>query len=269
MRNNHGRLPESDLVRPLSQGAKSTRAAISSARFTPEIRSALLVLLDAAECARDAGTDVWQFSVEISVLRQMGLTKNDCRWLVAQGLAQHACEHTTHKTDRRTFQPYSNLALPKGTCFAIAEHGAAYARTLLASQVQSAAIRLVLDPSLNSDVSSGNDSPTSFPTWDPDRQQLRVGRTVVKEFKVPAANQQAVLAAFQEENWAPRIDDPLPPSPNQDPKRRLHSTINCLNRNQKRPLIRFLGDGSGEGVRWEFVLPHEDVHQIETAVARF
>jgi hypothetical protein len=269
MLHNHARLQESDLARPLSKGATSTRAAIPSARFTPEIRSALLVLLDAAECARDAGTDVWQFSVEISVLHQMGLTKNDCRWLVAQGLAQHACERTTHKTDRRTFQPYPNLALPKGTCFAIAEQGATYARALLASQDQSAVIRFVLDPSLNSDVSSGNDSLSSFPTWDPDRQQLRVGRTVVKEFKVPAANQQAVLAAFQEEKWAPRIDDPLPPSPNQDPKRRLHSTINCLNRNQKRPLIRFLGDGSGEGVRWEFVHPHEDFRQIETVVARF
>jgi hypothetical protein len=118
-------------------------------------------------------------------------------------------------------------------------------------------------------MSPGSGSLSSFPTWDPDRQQLRVGRILVKEFKVPAANQQAVLAAFQEENWAPRIDDPLPPSPNQDSKRRLHSTINCLNRNQKRPLIRFLGDGSGEGVRWEFVLPHDDVRHIEAAVIPF
>ena len=158
---------------------------------------------------------------------------------------------------------------PKGPASRSPNRARTYARALLASQDQPAAIRFVLDPSLNSDAYPGNDSLSSFPTWDPDRQQLRVGRTVVKEFKVPAANQQAVLAAFQEEKWAPRIDDPLPPSPNQDPKRRLHSTINCLNRNQKRPLIRFLGDGSGEGVRWEFVHPHEDFRQIETVIARF
>ena len=50
-----------------------------------------------------------------------------------------------------------------------------------------------------------------------------------------------------------RIDDPLSPKLDQDPKRRLHDTINSLNRNQKRPLVRFLGDGSGQCVRWEFI----------------
>ena len=59
---------------------------------------------------------------------------------------------------------------------------------------------------------------------------------IVKEFKVPAANQEAILAAFQEEGWVPRIDDPLAPQLNQDSKRWLHDTINSLNRNQKHEL---------------------------------
>ena len=50
-----------------------------------------------------------------------------------------------------------------------------------------------------------------------------------------------------------RIDDPLPPVPEQDPKRRLHDTIKCLNRNHRRKAIRFHGDGTGEGVCWEFL----------------
>jgi hypothetical protein len=36
---------------------------------------------------------------------------------------------------------------------------------------------------------------------------------VVKEFKLPAPNQETILTAFQEEGWPPRIDDPLPPVP--------------------------------------------------------
>jgi hypothetical protein len=32
----------------------------------------------------------------------------------------------------------------------------------------------------------------------------------------------------------------------------LQETIKSLNRNQKQLLIRFIGDGSGTGVRWEF-----------------
>ena len=89
------------------------------------------------------------------------------------------------------------------------------------------------------------------PVWDCDRQELRWGGTLIKQFKVPSPNQETILAAFEEEHWPPRIDDPLPPQMDQEPKRRLHDTINTLNRNQKNALIRFLGDGSGQGVRWE------------------
>jgi hypothetical protein len=93
--------------------------------------------------------------------------------------------------------------------------------------------------------------PVKVPTWDRDRQELRWGDKIVKQFKVPSPNQETILAAFAEEQWPPRIDDPLTPQLEQDPKRRLHDTINTLNRNQKNPLIRFFGDGSGQGVRWE------------------
>ena len=92
---------------------------------------------------------------------------------------------------------------------------------------------------------------SALPHWDRDRQELRVGNVVVKQFKVPAPNQEMIIAAFEEEGWPPRIDDPLPPHPQQDSKRRLHDTINSLNRNQREELIRFLGDGSGQGIRWE------------------
>jgi hypothetical protein len=95
------------------------------------------------------------------------------------------------------------------------------------------------------------------PRWDYQRQELRLGDAIVKQFKVPAANQERILAAFEEEGWPVRIDDPLPPNAEQNPKRRLHDTINSLNRNQKQHLIRFTGDGSGQGIRWELVADDE------------
>jgi hypothetical protein len=212
-------------------------------------------LADAAACAQDVGADVWQFSVELSALRRAGLTTNECRWLVAKGLARHAREVTAPDADRRIFQNYSNLALSRRTCFVIAERGIAYANALLRSQPRrrstDARDSNVMNRRRPAPESNGH-AGTLTPTWDSDRQQLRVGRVIVKEFKVPAANQEAILAAFQEENWVPRIDDPLAPQLNQDSKRRLHDTINSLNRNQKQALIRFLGDGKGEGIRWEF-----------------
>ena len=82
---------------------------------------------------------------------------------------------------------------------------------------------------------------------------LGINGTTVKRFRWTAANQETILAAFEEEGWPHRIDDPLPPQPDQDSKRRLSDTIKCLNRKQINQLIHFHGDGTGEGVIWELV----------------
>ena len=93
--------------------------------------------------------------------------------------------------------------------------------------------------------------PAIPPEWDGLRRELRwVGR-VVKRFRVPAPNQEVVLATFQEEAWPPHIDDPLPGAVGVEPKRRLHDTIVALNRHQYQPGLRFVGDGTGLGVRWQ------------------
>ena len=93
------------------------------------------------------------------------------------------------------------------------------------------------------------------PTWDRDRHELRVDGQLVKIFKLPSPNQEMVLAAFDEEGWPARIDDPLPPSTDLEPKRRLHDTIKSLNRNQKARLVRFMGDGTGQGIQWALISP--------------
>lgn len=92
-----------------------------------------------------------------------------------------------------------------------------------------------------------------LPQWDRQCRVLRVGQCVVKHYRRPSANQERVLSAFQEEDWPHRIDDPLSPQGEQEPKCRLHDTIKWLNRHQEHHLIRFLGDGTGEGVCWELI----------------
>jgi hypothetical protein len=79
--------------------------------------------------------------------------------------------------------------------------------------------------------------------------ELWVNGTLVKRLDIRAANQIAILSAFQEENWPPRIDDPLHPNGG-DGKARLRSTIHCLNGHQHPPSIHFFADGSGRGIRW-------------------
>ena len=91
---------------------------------------------------------------------------------------------------------------------------------------------------------------SAVPSWDAARRELRVGPALVKRFKQRAPNQQMILDAFEEEGWPPLIDDPLPPKIDQDTKRRLHCTIDNLNRAHERPLIHFHGGGNGQSIGW-------------------
>ena len=208
----------------------------------PAIRgmTALRLLLEAYDCAKELRRNVWDFAVEIEELQNVGCTSSEFRWLVCKEIVAHAREIPPANGEQRAFEPCRGLVFNRNTCFALTEAGVQLARSIVGRQ-------LAVAPRVNG-------IPTrSTPTWDHDLQELRVGKVIVKQFKVPAENQERILSAFEEEEWPVRIDDPLPPRSNQLPKRRLHDTINSLNRNQKQSLIRFLGDGRGEGVRWHLV----------------
>lgn len=273
-----------------ADGEHQTGAQNGALLKIPErMHAALAALLEAYLYAHDADHSVWDFAIDFRTLRRLGITSWDCRWLVAKGLARHGIEQTLPGEPTRSFRHGGVLVFGRRTCLALTEAGVEYvqslgnisaARTAVAPHTGGPHAPLrpaaegeiglkasLLEQSIShtsmSSVPSSAASAlplTMSPTWDRDRQQLRVGKVIVKEFKVPASNQEAILAAFQEENWPPRIDDPLSPVPDQDPKRRLHDTINSLNRNQKQSLVRFLGDGSGQGVRWEFTRSAKNGH---------
>lgn len=90
--------------------------------------------------------------------------------------------------------------------------------------------------------------------YDSDLFELWVQGTLVKRLDIRATNQIQILSAFQEEDWPPRIDDPLRPN-GADGKGRLRSAIHCLNGCQHPTLIHFFADGTGCGIRWEMASP--------------
>ncbi len=155
-----------------------------------------------------------------------------------------------------------DLMFPPRTCFILTDSGVSIARESCAAATAGASPsssspaeengRATPESTISRCATSGNGKP-GVPTWDTQKRELRVDAVTVKRFKWPAANQESVLAVFEEEGWPPRIDDPLPPHPDQDSKRRLSDTIKCLNRKQANHLIHFHGDGTGEGVTWELV----------------
>ncbi len=101
-------------------------------------------------------------------------------------------------------------------------------------------------------------SKAPLPRWDAEGRRLWLGGRLLKEFRQPARNQTALLSVFQEQGWAAHIDDPLRLAEGEgeeDAKRRLHDTVKNLNRGLPPGAIRFRGDGTGQGVGWEYAAP--------------
>jgi hypothetical protein len=214
----------------------------------PVMLMGVAILLQAHGYASKLGRETWEFAIEIQILRAAGLTHSDLRWLRCKGYVDHAIEITSRDDRRRVFQPSANLSFNKRTCFVLTPDGVQFACSIHCR------------PEGDEEPDSTGERPSReggtlgrVPVWDRDRQTLHLGDVLVKHFKTAAPNQEAILSAFEEDGWPPRIDDPIPPLPGQDPKARLHDTINALNRNQKRRLIHFLGDGRGQGVLWELI----------------
>jgi hypothetical protein len=211
---------------PLSAGTPAGAPA-------PSLRAALQILARARTYAAQLHLDVWDFAVEIDALRAAGIDNSDLRLLTCQGLVEHAEECTPSGEQRRTFAAGGALVLGGRTCFVLTAKGCAHLETDAPPAVAVPAFADAL-----------------LPCWDAQLRELRLAGELVKRYRVPAPNQELILAAFEEEGWPSHIDDPLPPLRDMCPKRRLNDTIWCLNRNQQCRLLRFAANGNGKSLRW-------------------
>jgi hypothetical protein len=237
------------------------------------IRPALAPLLEAIQYAEQTSGNHWEFAVEVEILFALGLNLNDFRWLVRAGLVEHLREVTLEGDNGRSFRSTGDLTFPEHTCFVLTAKGilvaGGHGQSGPKPDLHSTSIPCPDHKDRNGTAfsspsagSSGNGQVKStpiLPSWDPERRVLRVNGTLVKQFKWTAENQEAILCVFEEEGWPARIDDPLPPQAEQDSKRRLSDTIKCLNRKQANPILHFRGDGTGEGIIWEFIDPQKAI----------
>jgi hypothetical protein len=198
------------------------------------ILTALSLLRRARDAAIELGLDPWEFAISLTELVAAGLSGADVRRLVAGGLAEHAQERVQPGADHRSFNRMMNLALTARTCFVLTPAGE----------------RLLRQWDGPTTTNGAGGPPPLVPRWDADRRQLWYGERLVKWYRVPAESQETILAAFEEDGWPPRIDDPLSPVDDQDPQERLHEAIKGLNRGQFQRLLVFRRDGTGEGVTW-------------------
>jgi hypothetical protein len=186
------------------------------------IRAALALLKRAHDCARETQVPPWDFALEIGQLYAAGLTITDLRWMVVREFVEHADETSAYGDERRSFTPGRGLNFLPTTCVFLTIRGAAFA---------------------------ANESALK-PHWDAALRELSPGGRLVKQFHVPAKNQELILSAFQNRDWPKSIVDPLADEFDADPKTRLNDAVYRLNHKQLACLIRFHVNGQGTGLHW-------------------
>lgn len=203
----------------------------------------LALLFQAREYACKLNQDPWEFAVEIEELKSSGMTVNDLRWLLIGGFVEHAREDLSSDEAIRKFKGHGRHRFSRRSCFVLTKNGMGLAAKLLSIEPHC----------FHNNARKAIEGPSIRPRWDPIRHELSLNGNIVKRFKQHSPNQEAVLMAFEEENWPPGVLDPLGPIPNQDAKQRLRDTIKNLNRHQLDAHVHFSGDGSGERILWDVV----------------
>jgi hypothetical protein len=188
--------------------------------------SAFAMLLGPVERPADAACGASGFVFEVGALRAAGLTTADVRWLLEKIFLQWALEETKATETQPAFRKRRQPSFSDRSRVVLTNAGFRAARMIFGD----------------------------VPYYDRELRELWARGDLVKRFAQPAPDQDTVLSTFEELGWPRRIDDPLPVKRGrQGAKLRLRDTIKRLNRHQQRPLIRFRGNGHGQGILWEFV----------------
>jgi hypothetical protein len=188
----------------------------------------LPLLRQARVLALAANRDVWDFAVKIGELRKVGLTDNQIRWLVEEGLVEHRVEVTGRRSRKRRFRPAVDLVLEDRSCFVLTGRGCELAAL--------------------GEGEGDLGPPKVVPIWKKGNRKLWYAGRLVREYPAQAHNLILILTSFQEIGWQWRVNDPLDPSTGKDPSGRLRDAVWGLNAGQS--VLVFRADGKGKGVLW-------------------
>jgi len=198
----------------------------------------LQALCVALHYSADVERPASDFAIEIQSLEEIGLSNSDLRWLICKGYVQHFIDQTRYDQPGRLMVSTQSLRLVPESCFVLTPTGISVAE------------RCNFTVQKNGDGQGFLHTRPKIPSWDSKTRALHLGAEPVAIFDSPAPVPELILAAFEEEGWPARIDDPLRPVGEADHKARLCKAIHRLNKHVNSPHIHFCADGSGQGVCW-------------------
>lgn len=208
--------------------------------LNPAIRQALHHLFVAHTAAVESGGSLWEHALSLPMFDRLRMRPRELRWLVRHSFAEHRIE-TAGQTATRVFRPANGQGMTSLSHFVLTPLGVALAASLETTNAAPG-------------TKPGDSGPTSTVRHTSDyaasQRMLIFQSQVVKEFRVPARNQELILLAFEEESWPQHLSDPLPGTVGIDSKRRLNDAIKNLNAHHRIAAIRFHGDGTGMGLMW-------------------
>jgi hypothetical protein len=204
-------------------------------------------LLAARWEAEDRHRPAWEGAVALPCLREMGIEDAVLLWMMYHGHLDHLRPGPEGNPIPNALVPAASLLLTDASSFLLTEVGEQFANDFLADVLVPAEEGGALGPAWDRLLVG-----VLVPCYDKHDREFTWGRQVLKWFRQPADNQEAVLNAAQEQGWPFWFDDPLPPRDGMKPARRLHDTRVELNRRQQVSLIHFKGDGSGKRIGWEY-----------------
>jgi hypothetical protein len=103
-------------------GEKQRRFVASAERYVaPHVQAAIVQLAEAYDYAQQTRSNPWEFAMEIDVLKALGLSLNDLRWLLVNGYAKCGWEVTKQADTARKFRRPRNENFTKKTCFVVTD----------------------------------------------------------------------------------------------------------------------------------------------------
>jgi hypothetical protein len=219
-----------------------------SERATPEHLLQFLLaycrLLAACYEAKGHGLAPADAPVECRRLLRIGIGADVLLWMLYQGHADHFGEDS-QAGERTAWRPRPSALVRNGSALALTPLGQAFGELLVGK---------ILLPEEDEELQWAWGLlrvGALTPRYDKENRLFTWGRHLLKSYRQPSANQELILVAAEELEWAGWFDDPLPRRGKGNPKGRLHDAIKNLNRHQSPYLVRFKGDGTGMRVGWE------------------
>ena len=225
-----------DLVEPLDPRPMTpAECSVLVGCYTP-----LLAAWARAELRRVNSVD---FPVPLTSLPGVARAEHLIVWMYYQGHVEHLQPKRVAHTRKRRWHAVDTVHFNKSSAVALTGRGATFAEEFLSASLTAGAkekraawARLI----------TGRLTPRFK------KNEFTWGCHVLKHFTQSALSQRLLLQALEEDGWAALSDNPFTGGGRINPKTRLHETIKSLNHNQKKNLIHFGGDGTGQRVGWEY-----------------